>query len=248
MRPLWIAFALIAVAPAVVAQGATVVSEPEGDYLLEVTREWSTLAGIGDLRNKPLGAEDIELRVWGGYGLSRTRAAILRRIDGAWEGLSLYVEEYTAAATDSLADAEGVLPPCVVGALAHRCEVDESRMMGSGPTAGEVVGVLYRLRCPHAQRVPEDYRQEAYARLWEDVVGAGVLTLPPKVEREWVMNDGHSYVVEVREGSTYRASSIEHTVPEGEADRQVQAVARRLDEMLHASIYPYWEDREGSEE
>lgn len=246
MRPLWIALALLAVAPRAVAQVATVVSEPEGDYLLEVTREWSALAGLGDLRSKPLGQDDIELRVWGGYGLAGTRAAILRRINGEWEGLSLYVERHTAAATDSLAKAEGVLPPCVVEAMADRCKVDESRMMGSGPTAGQVVGVLYHLECPHARRVPENYRQESYARLWEDVVEAGVLTLPPEVERAWVMTDGHSYVVEVRQGDAYRASSIEHTTPEVEADRQVQAVAQRLAGMLHASIYPYWDEREES--
>jgi hypothetical protein len=246
MRPLWTTLALLAVAPLAAAQEATVVSEPEDDYLLEVTREWSELAGLGDLRTTPLDQDDIELRVWGGYGLVGTRAAILRRIGGEWEGLTLYVERYRAAATDSLAEAEGVLPPCIVEAMADRCKARESRMMGSGPTAGQVVGVLYHLECPYARRVSDNYRQESYARLWEDVVGAGVLTLPPEVEREWVMTDGHSYVVEVRAGDTYRASSIEHTAPEVEADRQVQAIAQRLARMLHASIYPYWDEREES--
>ena len=117
-------------------------------------------------------------------------------------------------------------------------------MMGSGSTAGEVVGVLYDMDCPHLRWTPERHHSTSYADLWAGAVDDGVLELPPSVEREWVMLDGHTYVVEVREGDSYRTSVIAHTEPEVEADRQVQAVARRLSSLM--SVYPYWtEEREG---
>lgn len=41
---------------------------------------------------------------------------------------------------------------------------------------------------------------------WQDVVRAGVLRLPPMVPRNWAMLDGHTYVIELRQGDSYRAS------------------------------------------
>jgi len=59
MRHRWLALALHVAAPAVAVQEATVVSEPGSDRVLAITGEWGELAGIGDLRSKPFGGDDI---------------------------------------------------------------------------------------------------------------------------------------------------------------------------------------------
>ena len=62
-------------------------------------------------------------------------------------------------------------------------------------------------------------------RAWDSAVREGLLTLPPMVSRTWRMMDGFSYVIEVRRGAEYRASSIEHVdKPEAPADAEVQRV------------------------
>jgi hypothetical protein len=50
---------------------------------------------------------------------------------------------------------------------------------------------------------------------WQEVKREGLLELPPRVARAWMMTDGLTYVVEVRRGDDYRASEIEYTKPEG---------------------------------
>ena len=233
----WSALLACALCPAALAQDVTVVSEPADDYLLEITREWSARSRLGDLRTETLGDEDVELRLWGGYGLFGTRAVVLRRTDGNWEGFTVGIERYTAAETDSLAAAVGALPPCVVGRMSDRCTVEEVEYHGDA-----AAGTLYQLECLRVRR--DNQFDETYAALWTDVVEAGALALPPEVERDWMMLDGHSYVVEVRVGNEYRASSIEHTEPEGEADRQVQEIARLVSRVLGAQVYPTWQDEE----
>ena len=65
--------------------------------------------------------------------------------------------------------------------------------------------------------------------IWPTLVNAGILTLPTKVPRTWMMLDGHSYVLEVRHGQTYRASEIEHVEkPEVPADSVIRRIAESL--------------------
>ncbi|MEM1270523.1 MAG: hypothetical protein AAGI08_10795 [Bacteroidota bacterium] len=243
MKHIWTAAALVVFSSTAIAQEATVISEPSDDYLLEVTRLWSTLTELGDLRAKPLGEKDVELRVWGGYGIDGTEAVVLRRISGTWEGFNVHVREYTAAETDSLARSEGVFPPSILEAMAGLCTMNESRLLGSDMNNGRVVGALYHLSCPHAQRVAGNHYQESYVKLWQDMVDTGVLALPPELSLDAPVVDGHSYVVEVRQGDSYRASSIEHVALD--ASRQVQAIAKGLDWVLYTSLYPHWLDTGG---
>jgi hypothetical protein len=64
-----------------------------------------------------------------------------------------------------------------------------------------------------------------YEAFWQELKTEGILELPPRVPRSWMMLDGLTYVVEVRRGNDYRASAIEHTKPEGRADSLVQRLA-----------------------
>jgi hypothetical protein len=67
---------------------------------------------------------------------------------------------------------------------------------------------------------------------WKDALSAGVAQLPGRVKRSWTMDDGITYVIELRRGDEYRAAEIEHLErPEVEADtqvKQVYAAVRRL--------------------
>ena len=218
------------VAPAVLAQPAEIESEPPADYLVQVTRQWAERSPLADLRTKPFGSDEIELRVWGGYGLFGTRGAVLQRAGGEWRGFTVWIDQHRAAGTDSLAAALGALPPCVVGPMSSRCVVGEVGYKNDG--------VLYDLDCPRVadmNRLPE-----AYAGLWDGLVEAGVLTLPPTSERNVFGLDGHSYVVEVRVGVRYRASSFWHSEPEEESERAVQEIARRLTEFSGVPLFPSW--------
>jgi hypothetical protein len=68
-----------------------------------------------------------------------------------------------------------------------------------------------------------------YEAFWQNLKQNGLLELPPQVPRKWMMVDGHTYVVEVRRGSDYRASVIENTKPESRADTLVQRLAAMME-------------------
>src|SRR5215813_3565829 len=64
---------------------ARVLSAPPEPSLLNITRQWARASALGDLRELRTAGGDIELRVWGGYGLTTgTQAVVLRRAGGQW--------------------------------------------------------------------------------------------------------------------------------------------------------------------
>ena len=78
-----------------------------------------------------------------------------------------------------------------------------------------------------------DVRDSLIANAWSAVVDAGVLTLPARVKRDSVPSDEFTYVVELRRGSEYRASQIEHMAqPATDADRRVQAIYAAVSQLL----------------
>ena len=92
MRPShYITLAIALLGPACDASAQVViVSAPKEPSLLTVTREWSRASTLGDLREIHLDSSDIEVRAWGGYGLTSTQAMVLRRESGRWlTGVSL---------------------------------------------------------------------------------------------------------------------------------------------------------------
>jgi hypothetical protein len=45
-------------------------SAPVDDYVLRITQMWGRESALGDARALTLAPDDVELRVWGGYGLT----------------------------------------------------------------------------------------------------------------------------------------------------------------------------------
>jgi hypothetical protein len=90
------------------------------------------------------------------------------------------------------------------------------------PKVGDNVFTVWRLRVRPTQ-LGGDLNS-----LWSELVSSGLAELPPRVPREWVMVDGHSFVVEFRTADGYRASVIECTKHEVLADTQVQRIGALL--------------------
>ena len=68
------------------------------------------------------------------------------------------------------------------------------------------------------------------AKLWPQLLEAGVLGVPPEPHAKWLMLDGFTYVLEVRVGDTYRASVLPQSESStAEPDLIVREVARLLE-------------------
>ena len=62
--------------------------------------------------------------------------------------------------------------------------------------------------------------------LWADLTKEGVQSLPTRVPRKWGRVDGHSYMVELRRGPSYRGMLIEHMErPEVPGDTAILRIA-----------------------
>lgn len=204
---------------------ARVVSAPPETSLLNITRQWSRASSLGDLRELRVGPDHLELRVWGGYGLTTsTQAVVLRRSSGRW---SAYL------------------------ARVLRCEIEVPLSMGdtaSRETMRQYVAQARR-QCgksltdvgPGARIIATDslvvdrldVSDSLIESAWTLAVRAGALELPPRVERNRALDDAFMYVVELRRGDDYRASVIEHVEPpETDADRQIKDVYAAVSRVL----------------
>jgi hypothetical protein len=223
--PLRFAFTLaVLISQASFAQ-ARVLSAPPEPSLLNITRQWSRASSLGDLRELRTQSDYQELRVWSGYGLTtETQGVVLRRANGHWSALLARV---------------------------MRCEIQIPRAVGETASRGTMqhytsearrqCGTKLRDVSPGAQiittdsllveplSVPDSMIEEA----WVAAVRAGVFRLPGRVERDRGMDDVFMYVVELRSGDDYRASTIEHMErPETPADQQIQGVYAAVNRVL----------------
>jgi hypothetical protein len=213
-RPIPLALVLAALPLAAAGAQADAATRTPHTYLVSLTQRWEADSPLGDLRTRAIGPDDVELRLWGGYGLSGTRGVILRRTGGRWSGWRAAVYPcplyLTGPDRDTLADENPAYR------RQARRECGRSRPVIGQPYI-QVNGDSVELK-PIAPGA-------GLAAAWDAAVAAGLLTLPPEVPREWIMFDGFTYVVEVRRGGEYRASQIEHTdPPETDADRAIQRV------------------------
>jgi hypothetical protein len=196
------------------ARAQKAVADSATDYIVRVTQRWGAFSPIGELRMCSMDADDVELRVWGGYGLGGTRGVILRRTDGRWQAWRAQVVECVinlatttwgeTSPTDSMRMAEA----------RRQCP-----RFPDGSGAYHSVDTL-ALESLDARRA---------GSVWDGAVRAGVLGLPPKLPGNRIMIDGFGIVIEVRRGDVYRASTF-HAVrpPEVAADSAAREIYRTV--------------------
>ena len=202
---------------------ARVVSAPAEPSLLNLTTAWSRASTLGDLRELRARSDYLELRVWRGYGLSETQAVVVRRTDGRWSASLARVIRCEIQIPRSVGD--------TASRTTMRRYVAEARRKCGTPVAD--VGAGARIITADTLVVQQlDVPESEMETAWKDALGAGVLQLPGRVKRTWTMDDGITYLIELRRGDEYRAAEIEHLErPEVEADtqvKQVYAAVRRL--------------------
>ncbi len=197
---------------AVSAQART-QSAPPDNYILHITQAFEKESSLGDVRDGQLGSDDIDLRVWGGYGLGGTTGIAIKRTNGIWRGWVAVVHRCWIAIPTAVNDTLTEASAAVLRARARR----ECRHIED--LSGEM---MFDSDTLEIHEIRDTGKLEP---TWQAAVKAGALQLPGEIKRDWVMQDGFTYVVEVRRGDQYRASVIEHVDhPALDGDRQVQAV------------------------
>jgi hypothetical protein len=204
---------------------ARVLNAPPEPSLLNITRQWSRASSLGDLRDLRADSGDLELRVWGGFGLTtRTQAVVLRRVTGQWSAFLAQIMRCE------------ILVPKAVGDTASR-----ATMQGYVAEARRQCGAILKDLGPGAHIITADsvlverltVPDSMIEGAWTAAVRAGVFQLPGRVDRNRAMDDGFAYVVELRSGGDYRASAIEHVEPpETEADQHIRGVYAAVSRVL----------------
>lgn len=200
------------------------ISAPNDDLLLKITAQAARGSSLGDLRTATVLANEVELRFWGGYGLNGTSGLILHRTNGQWTATRAEWEEcvFYVQSLPSPAESDSLQKEFEVAA--HR-KCEKARPPGG-----------YRFEVNLLHLSPVSMRGEL-ADLWAQLEAAGASRLPPRIKRNYMMLDGHSFVVEYRTVAEYRASVIECVRPEAEADRQVQRMAALLFERMPSDLW-----------
>jgi hypothetical protein len=208
---------------------ARVVSAPPEPSLLNIIGQWSRASTLGDLRELRVGRDYLELRVWGGFALTtETQGVILRRANGRWSAFLARV---------------------------MRCELQIPRAVGETASTATIRRYTAEARrhCgtkltdvgPGAQIITTDslvvdslgIAESAIQEAWAAAERAGVEQLPPRIDRNRSMEDVFMYVVELRNGGDYRASTIEHVSPPAtKTDQQIQDVYAAVNRLLKGDL------------
>jgi hypothetical protein len=204
---------------------ARVVSAPPEPSLLVLTSAWSRESMLGDLRELKTDRDHLELRVWGGFGLTtRTQGVVLRRSAGRWSAFLARVNRCEIQISKSVADtASRATTQGYLADARRRCGIPLSDV---GPGARILTTdtlMVYRLDLPDS----------TIESAWTAAERSGVFELPGRVERNRPLDDAFMYVVELRRGGDYRASVIEHVEhPEAKADRQIEDIYAAVNRLL----------------
>ena len=215
---------LVAVMSAAGLGQARVVSAPSDPSLLGLTREWSRASSLGDLRESRTPSDQVELRVWGGYGFGRTQGVVIRRVSGRWSAFVAQVRRCAIQIPNAVGDTSSA-------ATMHGYVVQARRACDTSLTD---VGAGMRVITADTLAVDSlPAADSVIAGVWAAAVDAGELELPARVARDSVPPGEFTYVVELRRGNEYRASEIEHVDPPyADADRRVQAVYAAVGRLL----------------
>jgi hypothetical protein len=183
------------------------------NYLLYVTNKWGRESALEDLRHRAMDGDDVELRVWGGYGLGGTSGVIIRREKGQWRAWLAVVVECVKAVPSKIADTASERTIAGYHAAARKeCGVDQSHT----PLPANVYQV-------DTLTITAISTGPAIERAWKAALENGVLTLPDEWPPDVMMVDGFTYVIEVRQGTRYRASDVKEL-----GDRDTSDVTRRV--------------------
>jgi len=196
------------------AAQATHVIAPPDPSLLEFTREWGRESVLGDLVARAMSRDDVELRFWRGFGLFGTEGTVLRRSGGRWLAWQADIHSCQMGLPISVGDTLSAQSRVFYREQARKRCGDRSWDTLSAASMIVVDTVALR-ELPSAD----------YEAFWQELKREGILALPPRVPRTWMMVDGLTYVFEVRRGDDYRGSEIEHTKPEGRPDSLAQRLA-----------------------
>src|SRR5688572_14464185 len=136
---------------------------------------------MGRLRDRPIKDADIELRLWGGFGVTTLDGFLLSRTNDQWKALHLYSEWDGKKMID------------------RTTEIKE-------PSSG-------------------------WQTVWNSLLAHRLLTLPDgdSIDCNPGMNDGFSYVVEVKKGANYRTYMYENPSVKG------KNLCKEADEILAIS-------------
>ncbi|MAL17947.1 MAG: hypothetical protein CL667_09565 [Balneola sp.] len=201
---------------------------PENNHLLEVSQSWGEDSEFGSLQEKNLQEGDLEFRIWAGFGVRGDRGIILNRTKGNWKAYTIEIRT-----CEVLSHKEGVsdsLKSLVTIDKEFTNQIDcDLERAESGETFNEIPQFTDSLFFTELQS------EASFKTLWKKLKNEGVLKLPTKVERSYGYTDGHSYVVEIKIGESYRAF-VSGNVPEHESDVRIQKVAEIIDSYLHTSI------------
>jgi len=221
MRRAVVAVALVVSVSHAGGAQARVLSAPPEPSLLNITRQWSRASSLGDLRELRTEPDYRELRVWLGFGLTtETQGLIVRRANGHWSAFFARVMRCEIEIPRSVGDTAS-------RATMQRYTAEARRHCGTTvPNVTPGARVLTTDTLLVAQLSLPDSMIEA---AWTAAERAGVSRLPPRVARSVSVDDAAVYVIELRNGNDYRASTIEQLDhPETEADQQVKDVYAAL--------------------
>jgi hypothetical protein len=205
------------------ARPVRVASAPAEPSLLNLTTGWARASALGDLSELRMSDGDAELRVWRGFGLAETQAVVLRRAGGHWSAFFARVIRCEVQFPKSVGD--------TASPSTMRRYVSEARRNCGTPLADVTAGA--RIIATDTLIVRQlDVPPSDIETAWNDAMSAGAAQLPGRVTRSRTMDDGVTYVMELRRSDEYRAAEIEDSdPPETEAVAQVKrvyAAVRRL--------------------
>jgi hypothetical protein len=170
--------------------------EYQDDYLLYITQKWGRESPLGDLRRRAMRADDIELRVWGGYGLGGTSGVIIRRENGqwrAWRAAVGHCAKWVPVAVYKTGSTRAI--------EAHLASTNQGCDEKPPQSPPVVKYFIQRLIVTDIATSP------AIEQAWKVAVENDVATLPPpQLPPETVQADGFTYLLELRRGNDYRTS------------------------------------------
>jgi hypothetical protein len=177
---------------------------PSSDLPLSPLETLVRESELGDIRERPMKGDDVELRVWrsGGFAGMGENGVIIRRKNGRWYGWRARAEPCTKemANTDP--------PP-------RHCSTAEPP---TAPAFGAGVLVTEEIQPPSAIR-----------DAWAVAVRHHVHTLPRTVQGQYLRKDGFSSLIQLRRGSEYRYTWTDDLdSPRTSEERRASAIVTAL--------------------